>query len=123
MSMKPDIATKKDIEIIVRTFYEKVKTDETIGFFFSEIVPINWEAHIPKMCSFWENVLFYTGEYEGNPLAAHRQIHQKYATKPEHFYRWIELFTAVVDSLHKGTNAEKLKDHAKAIATVMMQKI
>lgn len=121
--MKPDISSKEDIKKIVQVFYEKVKDDETIGFFFSEVVTVDWEKHLPLMCSFWENVLFFTGEYEGNPIVSHRQIHQRHATRPEHFQRWMELFDATVDAFFVGTNADKMKQHSKAIASVMMQKI
>lgn len=121
--MKQDISNKDDIEMIVKSFYEKVKSDETIGIFFSEVVPINWETHLPKMCAFWENVLFFTGEYEGNPIVTHRQINQQYATEPIHFQKWMQLFDKTIDALFAGTNAEKMKAHAKSIASVMMQKL
>src|SRR5690606_17043037 len=121
--MKPDISSKEDIKKIMEVFYEKVLEDETIGFFFSQVVAINWEKHLPQMCAFWENVLFFTGEYEGNPIVTHRQIHQKHATQPAHFERWMQLFDQTVDAFFAGTNAEKMKQHSKAIATVMMQKL
>ena len=74
--MKPDITGKKDIVIIMQFFYEKAKADKVIGHFFTDVVEVNWEKHIPTMSAFWENVLFYTGEYDGNPLDAHKKIHK-----------------------------------------------
>lgn len=121
--MKPDISNKDDIEVIVKSFYDKVKSDETIGFFFSEVIAINWETHLPKMCAFWENVLFFSGEYEGNPIVTHRKIHQQYATNSLHFLRWMELFDETINEHFAGVNAEKMKIHAKSIAKVMMQKL
>ncbi len=121
--MKQDISTKEDIELIVTSFYEKVKADETIGFFFSKVVPIDWDKHLPKMCAFWENVLLFTGEYEGNPIVTHRKLNQQYATNSTHFLRWMELFDETVNELFAGANAEKMKAHSKSIATVMMQKL
>ncbi len=121
--MKPDISNKDNIKTVVDAFYQKVKTDKVIGFFFSEVVTVDWEKHLPKMCAFWENILFFTGEYEGNPIATHRQINQQYVTKPEHFQRWMQLFDATIDELFAGSNANKMKKHSKAIASVMMQKI
>ncbi|SDC06164.1 group III truncated hemoglobin [Niabella drilacis] len=121
--MNPDIATRKDIEKVVDLFYQKVSSDAVIGFFFTEVTPVNWEQHLPVMYTFWENVLFYTGEYEGNPIATHRRIHEQYATRPEHFQRWIALLDDSVNQYFAGPNAEKMKQHARAIAMVMMQKI
>jgi len=121
--MTPDISGRKDIEKVVDLFYEKVRSDTIIGFFFTSVVPVNWEQHLPAMYTFWENVLFYTGEYEGNPIVTHRRIHEQYATRPEHFRRWIALLDDSVNHYFSGPNAEKMKQHARAIATVMMQKI
>lgn len=121
--MKPDICNKYDIEMVVKSFYAKVKSDEKIRFFFSEVIPINWDIHIPKMCAFWENVLFFSGEYEGNPIVTHRKINQQHATNSAHFLRWMELFDETIDEYFKGVNAEKMKAHSKSIATVMMQRL
>ncbi len=121
--MKPDISTKEDIEMIIRLFYEKVKKDDTIGFFFSEVAAVDWERHLPKMSAFWENVLFYTGEYEGNPLVTHRQLNEQHKAEPRHFERWQQLFNETIDANFAGDNAEKMKRHARAIARVMQQKI
>ncbi|HMR85296.1 MAG TPA: group III truncated hemoglobin [Niabella sp.] len=121
--MKPDVSNREDIEIVVRSFYEKVKADETIGFFFTKVIPVDWKKHLPLMCSFWENVLFFSGNYEGNPIATHRNINQQFPTKPEHFQKWMELFSTAVDDLFAGPNADKMKQHAASIAAVMMQKI
>ena len=121
--MKNDITNRADVEILINSFYQKVKKDPLIAFFFSEIVPVNWEAHLPIMYGFWENVLFYTGTYEGNPMAIHKGIHQKCPMKMEHFQRWISLFTETVDELFKGDKAELAKQRATSIATVMQIKM
>jgi len=121
--MKPDISTREDIRLLVHQFYDQVKTDSRIGFFFSEVVTIDWDKHLEKMCAFWENVLFFTGEYEGNPLETHRRLNQVSTTRPEHFQRWMQLFDAAVDEHFSGPNADKVKQHSKAIAAVMMQKM
>lgn len=121
--MKPDITGKADIEELVNLFYQKVRADKTIGFFFSDVIPVIWEKHIPMMCRFWENVLFYTGEYEGNPMDAHLKIHFRHPTRPEHFNRWLQLFDEATDELFAGTRADIIKQHSRAIAAVMMENI
>ena len=122
-TMKQDITNKAAIEKVVSQFYAKVKTDPLIGVFFTKVVPINWEKHLPLMCSFWENVLFYTGEYEGNVLETHRKVNQKLPTENIHFERWLQLFDETVDALYAGPNAEKMKERSKSIAAIMMAKM
>lgn len=121
--MKNDISNRADIDKAVYRFYEALKADEGLVYFFTVVIPVNWESHLIRMCDFWENVLFYTGDYEGNPLAAHRSINQKYPTTPEHFERWLILFNATLDKQFRGPNTERMKVLAESIANIMMQKI
>ena len=39
--MKTDIRNRKDIEKLVNTFYDKVKTDEVIGYLFNDVAQVN----------------------------------------------------------------------------------
>ena len=78
---------------------------------------------MPVMYDFWENVIFFTGAYTGNPMTAHKQLHQKTELKPAHFQEWIKLFTQTVDGLFEGDKAELTKQRAISIATVMQIKI
>jgi hemoglobin len=121
--MKKDIGSKMDIELLVNSFYEKVKADDTIGRIFTEIVKVNWEKHLPIMYRFWENSLFYTGTYEGNPMEIHKHLHRAVPLSPEHFKRWTILFTSTVDELFEGKTATLAKQRAVSIATVMQVKI
>lgn len=57
MDIKKDIESREDITLFINAFYEKVKQDEVIGIIFNEIVPINWEHHIPVIIYFWETIL------------------------------------------------------------------
>jgi hemoglobin len=66
--MKKDIENRNDVELLIITFYEKVKADESIGYIFNDIAKVNWPKHLPVMFAFWENVLFNTGAYNGNPM-------------------------------------------------------
>lgn len=56
--MKKDIEDRKDIELLINSFYDKVKQDAIIGSFFTEVVQVNWEKHLPVMYNFWENIVF-----------------------------------------------------------------
>jgi hemoglobin len=120
--MKKDIRNRKDIENLVNAFYEKVKTDEIIGYLFTDIAKVNWELHLPKMYDFWENVLFQSANYNGNPMVVHKNLHQKSTMNQAHFQQWRELFNQTVDSLFVGTKADEIKNRAMNISAVLMHK-
>jgi hemoglobin len=116
--MKKDIAGRKDVEILVREFYEKVKKDEVIGDIFIKKAKVDWEIHLPRMYDFWENTLFYTGVYSGNIIQSHTRLNQQFPIEPQHFKRWVQLFTGTVDELFEGEKAHLAKQRAISIATV-----
>lgn len=121
--MKKDIENSDDIKLLVNSFYDKVKVDKTIGYIFNDIAKVNWEKHLPVMYHFWENVLFFTGAYSGNPMIAHEKMHKVVGFTSEHFEQWIKLFLQTVDELFEGEKAEQAKQRAISIATVMQIKI
>ena len=121
--MKKDIESKDDIRLLINRFYEKVRIDETIGYFFSEVIPVNFEKHLPVMYEFWENILFHTGSYAGNPMKTHQQLHQLSPLNTVHFNKWLAIFKETVDELYSGNNAELIKQRAMSIATTMQLKI
>ena len=123
MAVKKDIKNREDIERLVRTFYEQVKADPLIGPLFTEIARINWEKHLPVMFDFWENTIFFTGTYTGNPMAAHQRLHQLAPLKKEYFDRWLTLFTGTVDELFAGEKAILAKQRALSISTITQIKI
>ena len=120
--MKTDIRNRKDIEKLVNAFYTKVKTDDVIGYFFTDVAHVNWEEHLPKMYDFWENILFCTGNYNGNPMMRHKELHEKSSMTKEHFKHWTNLFTSTVDKFFEGLKAEEIKSRAINISEVMMYK-
>ncbi|MBP6758687.1 MAG: group III truncated hemoglobin [Flavobacterium sp.] len=120
--MKTDIKNRADIEKLVNVFYGKVKEDVAISYFFNEVAKVNWEDHLPKMCDFFENILLSSGNYEGNPMSAHEELHKKSEVKGTHFEHWNSLFDATVDELFVGAKAEEIKQRATNIAAAMMHK-
>jgi hemoglobin len=118
--MKKDISKTKDIENLIDTFYEKVKRDEAISHYF---LKVNWGKHLPVMYKFWENVLFYTGNYSGNPLQKHLILNERNPLSIEDFNRWVEIFIETVNEHYEGENAEQIKQRAQSIATIMQIKI
>lgn len=123
MNNLKDIATRGDIELLINSFYDKVKTDKIIGYFFSDVVKVDWKKHLPVMYNFWESIIFGTPVYEGNPMKPHMMLHEKSPMESRHFEQWLKLFLATVDELFKGEKAEFTKQRALSIATVMQIKI
>ncbi|MFV0606840.1 MAG: group III truncated hemoglobin [Niabella sp.] len=119
--MKKDIDTKLDTEILVNAFYKKLESDAILGFYFNKVT--NKAAFLKKIQLFWENVIFYTGSYDGNPMQIHKDIHGKFPLTPEMFTAWNTVFNQTVDELFKGKNAELIKQRAGNISNVMKYKI
>ncbi len=121
--MKKDIATRKDIELLVNTFYDRVKTDALIGPVFTDIARVNWEKHLPVMCDFWENALLYSGSYSGNPMDLHKHLHKVMPLQMEHFQQWNQLFISTVDDLFSGGKALLAKQRALKISAILQAEI
>ncbi|MEO6252299.1 MAG: group III truncated hemoglobin [Ferruginibacter sp.] len=121
--MKKDIVTRKDIELLVDEFYMKVKQDKEIGFIFTDIALVNWDKHLPIVYDFFENMLFYTGNYTGNPMELHKHINRMFPLTTAHFEHWYQLFSTTVDELFSGATADTVKQRVKSIAAVMQVKI
>ncbi len=121
--MKKDIETIEDIKVLIDHFYKLAIEDPLIGHIFTTTIKVNWEKHLPVMYSFWENTLFYTGSYTGNPMMIHQRIDQIVHLTERHFDQWTSLFILTVDGLFEGEKAELAKQRALSIATVMKIKI
>lgn len=118
-----ELNDKEDIAKVINQFYEKVKKDDLISFFFNKVVLVDWDRHLPVMYEFWEQTVFGTGNYRGNPMSIHLKLNQKSPITPEHLSRWVDLFTTTVDELYSGENAERMKQRAISIATIMQIKL
>ncbi len=117
--MKKDIADRNDIVELLDRFYRAAFRDEMIGHFFTEVVPLNLETHIPVIADFWEAIIFNTQAYRKNVMEVHQHIHQLSSIKKEHLDRWLEIFAATIDETYVGRNAELMKQRARSIATLM----
>jgi hemoglobin len=108
---RTDIVERRDIEILVDRFYEKVNQNALLGPLFSHV---NWEKHLPTMYQFWSSMILGEQSYRGNPF-------QKHVTLPldaSHFQQWLNLFVETVDELFAGEKAEEIKMRAANIAGV-----
>jgi hemoglobin len=117
--MKKDIETAGDIELLINTFYQRVKADPVIGYIFTDIAHVNWEKHLPVMYRFWGNALFYTGEYVGNPLKVHKHLNKLFPLTAQHFGVWNKLFSTTVDECFTGEKADLAKQRAISISAII----
>ena len=118
-----DIQSRKDIELLINSFYEKVKKDYTIGFIFNEIARVNWEQHLPIMFDFWETILLDAASYRKNVMEVHYTLNRKISLEEKHFQRWLQLFFETVDELFIGDIATMAKTKAKSIAGLLQYKM
>jgi hemoglobin len=111
--MKGDIETRADIDLLLVEFYKVIIHDPEIGHHFDEL---DLDHHLPIIGDFWEKVLFGNPVYFNNPLAVHQTLHERFPLQPEHFIRWVEVFSQTVDALFAGEMADLAKFRARAIA-------
>jgi hemoglobin len=111
-----DIKTYEEIKQLVDSFYQKVVSDDMIGYIFTEIQRVNWDYHLPRMYSFWQTVLFGDVSYKGNPMLEHFYVNKNEPLKAEYFQRWLFLWENTINDLFKGEVAEKAKYSAKNMA-------
>lgn len=120
---RKDIEGRADIERLVNHFYGLVRKDEVIGFIFDEVAGVDWPSHLPKMYDFWETVLFGTGGFRGNPMAAHAKLVPLTEMGLPQFQRWLEIFHASVDALFTGERADHLRRCSEDMANVIYSRI
>lgn len=121
--MKKDISHRSDIELLVNSFYDKVKGDLTIGHIFTDVAKVDWDHHLPVMYSFWETLLLEEKTYAGNPMKTHGELNKKYPLLQHHFDGWVRLFVETVDELFAGSKAEEAKARGMHIAQLMHHKM
>jgi len=122
-TLKKDITKPKDIQRIINAFFKRVRRDELLAPFFADKTKEEWDAYLPVMYSFWENVLFYSGGYYGNPMQRHRELNESYSFRDEHYIHWLDLFNEAVDKWYAGEKAEVMKERSRNIATIMQVKL
>ena len=122
-SERGDIVGRNEIELLVDSFYEVVRADGMLGPVFDQAAKVDWNEHIPKLCDFWETVLFRTGSYKGNPLAVHRHLAKDVGMGRAMFDRWLELFYQTMDLHFEGENAGHLKRAAADMANVIHSRL
>lgn len=118
-----ELTDRSDIDFLIRDFYARLMVDPEIGKFFTEVVVIDLEGHVPRIVDFWESILFGSIDYQGDPMAVHMRLNDRSPLLAEHFDVWLLHFDACVDEWFTGENAERAKQRAHSIATIMQIKL
>ncbi|MFL1011551.1 group III truncated hemoglobin [Flavisericum labens] len=125
---KKDIETRKDVFLLVATFYGKVREDEVLGPIFNKTIK-KWDEHLELLTTFWESSLFMSRKlekkYAGNPLEAHIKVdnEQNHSITEMHFGIWLNLWLQTIDELFRGDIAENAKRRARKMGTFLYMSI
>jgi hemoglobin len=120
---RADLATRDDVERLVRAFYEAAFADTMIGYLFTDVAHLDLDAHIPEITDFWETILLGTHSYSGGAFAPHVALHHRSPLRGGHFDRWLQLWTTTVDALYDGPRAQLAKSHAQRVARAFHQRL
>lgn len=122
MRVKQDIKTRADLEWLVSHFYQQLITDEVVGFYFTEIVPIDLEEHLPVIVAFWESSLLRTANYRGNPMIKHIEMSRKHKLERKHLERWLSYWEETIHGKFEGPIADLALSRARSIGEMILYK-
>ena len=123
-SMKKDIRSRADIDVLMNRFYARVMGDEVIGYIFTEVANLDLDHHLPIIGDFWETLILGGNNYQRhrrNPMQIHALLNLKTPLREEHFLRWLRIFKQTVDESYAGERAEFAKTRAETIADRMQK--
>ncbi|MBJ2122956.1 group III truncated hemoglobin [Flavobacterium sp. IB48] len=118
--MKKQIENRADVSFLVHQFYDKIRADQEIGFYFNEMIS-DWDAHLEKLTDFWETNLFGVRKYKGNPHEVHNEVDAHFDEKitPNEFGIWLNHWFQTIDEHFEGENADTLKRRAQKMSTFL----
>lgn len=114
------IKDRKDVRILVHTFYAKIREDDLLGPIFNGQIPAEkWPEHLSKLTDFWETNLFGIAKFKGNPTGKHKGLDKSlgYTIEQVHFGKWLQLWFETINELYEGELATKAKDAARKMST------
>jgi hemoglobin len=123
---KLPISSRREVDFLVRRFYERVRTHADLGPIFNGVVK-DWEIHLVHLSDFWEMILLQTGPGAGkfNPVKVHREVDKSvdHSIEQAHFGNWLELWFSTLDQYFEGEVAEFAKEHARRMAHMLFLRI
>lgn len=121
---KTDIRNRADVQLLVETFYSKIREHRVLGPIFNTIIT-DWDSHLELLTDFWETQLFLNRKYHGNPVTAHQEVDDKMdnSITSEHFGLWLNVWFETIDELFEGETAWIAKNRAQKMSTMLFMKI
>lgn len=121
--MRRDISTRKDIDTLVKVFYDKLLQDDLLKPIFEKMVLSNLEEHLKTIADFWDSILLDANNYRGNVTEKHFEVDKQFPLSKTEFDRWLQYWNATIDGLFVGEKAEMAKFRAQSIADIMQYKL
>ncbi len=97
--------------------------DDLPGPIFNDVARVDWDAHLPRLCDFWQTVLFGDGGFRATLSAFISSLVAQTEMDWPRFQRWVGLFHATVDELFAGERASHIKNAADDMAHVIYPRI
>ncbi len=123
---KKEIQNRQDVELLVHSFYGKVREHAVLGPIFNGVIT-DWPLHLEHLSDFWEMILLQSGPGAGkfNPVKVHRDVDRKMDHKitQVHFGNWLELWFGTLESHFEGPVADYAKEHARNMASILFFRI
>lgn len=115
---------RENINLLVKTFYAKVRQDELIGEFFNRTID-DWPHHFEQLTDFWEGNLLLKPIFRGRPGSKHIMVDRSFngTISKEHFDRWLQLWHQTLDESFEGEQVEQAKTIAGRAALMFLSKI
>ena len=107
----------EDLHDTLVAFYARVEDEPLLAPYFAGVDMI---AHMPRIVSFWETMLFHTGGYSGSAFKPHLEMH---GLTSQHFARWLATLEATVDERFRGPHAEQMKALGHRVAYSMQLRL
>jgi hemoglobin len=107
----------RDIHDTLVAFYAQLESEPLLAPYFETL---DMTAHMPRIVSFWETLLFHTGSYSGNAFLPHLTMP---GLTSAHFAKWVATLEAILDARFEGPTTERMKSLAHRIAYSMQLRL
>jgi Truncated hemoglobins len=106
-----------DIHEALVAFYDQLEREPLLAPYFESL---DMQAHMPRIVSFWETLLFHTNSYSGNAFLPHLSMP---GLTSAHFARWVATLESILDARFEGPLTERMKSLAHRIAYSMQLRL
>ncbi|OYQ32739.1 preprotein translocase subunit TatC [Niveispirillum lacus] len=104
---------ERQLAHLVERFYAKVRQDPALGPIFNDAIG-DWDHHLNLLTDFWSSVMLASGQYKGNPMAAH--LRHRARLTPALFALWLNLWDETAKDVLSPQDAAAIRATADRIA-------